>query len=278
VSNLYIPITAAEAGTLGADLDGDGTIDNKLGTIMQLLISSGSTDPNPVLNADIAQGDLVVPLRVYLDAWSGDATTMVLAYEGVPLSTPPAFDGQDVVDVAPGSPTDAYLCGPYATGELDVGPGQLLIPIPLVSQTVFVPLQEARVIGPVSQTGWTNVIVAGGATPTDIDQIVLPAMLIYFNQVIGADPFGSLATTLMSLFDGACTDLGGACAGVVPGVGECADNQPTDPDPLTITELRCSSLLQSALAPDVDIDNDGTNDLLSIGLRLQAVRATINTP
>lgn len=278
VTDLYIPISSAEAGTIGADLDGDGDIDNKLGAIMSLLISNGAGDPNPVLNNDIAQGDLVIPLRLYVDSFSGDATIMALSYEGAPTTTPPAFDGSDVVDVAAGSPTDIFLCGPYANGGVDVGPGQLLVPIPLLSQTVFVPLQQAKVIGPVTETAWTNVMVGGGVTEADVDQVILPALLVYFNGVMAADPFGATATTLMSMFDGNCVDLGGACAGVVAGVGDCADNQPTDVDPLTITELRCNALLSSALSPDVDSDADGVNDLLSVGFRIQAVSATINLP
>jgi len=278
VNDLYIPISSAEAGTIGADLDNDGTIDNKLGAIMGLLIANGSGDPNPGLNNDIDTGDLVIPLRLYVDSWSGDATVMMLAYEGAPRTTPPAFDGNDIVNVEPGSPTDIFLCGPYGNGGLDVGPGVMLVPLPLLSQTVFVPLQRAQVLGPVSQTVWTDVMVGGGVTEADVDQVVLPALHIYFSDVITADPLGTLAGTLMSLFDSNCVDVGGACTGVVNGVGDCAVNQPTDANPITLTELRCNALLHSALAPDVDSDNDGVNDLLSVGFLVQAVRATINVP
>ncbi len=278
VNSLYIPTTSAEAGTIGTDLDGDGNIDNKLGSIMALLMSQGTGDPNPALNLDIDQGDLVIPLRLYVDSWSGDATIMLLAYEGEPTTAPPAFDGNDVVDIATGSPTDIFMCGPYGNGAVDLGPGQLLIPMPLLSQTVFVPLQHAEVIGPVTLTQWTDVMVGGGVTETDIDQVIIPALHAYFSDVISADPTGSLATTLMDLFDGNCTDVGGVCTGVVNGTGDCSDNVATDPNPITLMELRCNALLNSALAPDVDSDNDGTDDLLSVGFRIQAVSATINTP
>lgn len=278
VNDLHVPISSAEAGTIGVDLDGDGTIDNKLGAIVALLISNGSGDPNPLLNADIDQGALVIPIRLYVDAWTGDGTTMMLSYEGEPTTTPPAFDGSDVLDVVAGSPTDMFLCGPYSSGVADVGPGQLLVPLPLLSETVFVPLQEARVIGAIGQTTWTDVMLGGGVTETDVDQVVLPALLTYYNDVIADDPTGANAVTLMDMFDGNCVDLGGSCTGVVAGAGDCVENLPTDVDPLTITELRCNALLHSALSPDVDSDGDGEDDLLSVGFRLQAVSATINTP
>jgi hypothetical protein len=278
VNEIYIPITSLEAGVIGTDLDGDGTIDNKLGSIMALLIANGSGDPNPMLNLDIDQGDLVVPLRLYVDAWTGDATTLLLSYEGEPTTSPPAFDGSDVVSVAAGSASDMFLCGPYVDGVADVGPGQLLVPMPLLSQTVFVPLRQAQVVGPVTATTWTNVMLGGGVTEADVDQVVLPGMLAYFNDVIAADPTSTIADTLMNMFDGNCVDLGGDCVGVVAGAGDCADNLPTDATPLSITELRCNALLSSALSSDVDSDGDGVDDLLSVGFRIQAVSATINIP
>ncbi|MFH2006371.1 MAG: hypothetical protein ABI333_07285 [bacterium] len=280
VSELYIPTTSAEAQNIGVDVDGDGTIDNKLGQIMSLLMSQGTGDPNTSINADIDSGDLVIPLRLFVDAFPTDASVLAAAYQGVPLTSPPLFNGTDVVDVAPGSPTNQPIGGDLMSGTLDCGPGQLLIPVPLVTQTVFVSLQSARVLGgPVTATGWTDVMVGGGITEQDMESEIIPALATYFNDVIASDPFGSVATTLMDLFDGNCEPTVPGCASQVPGVGECAVNNPTDTPPvITVTELLCNALLNSATAPDVDSNGDGVNDLLSVGFRVQAVSATINLP
>jgi len=278
VNQLDIPTTSAEAANIGFDLNGDDVIDNKLGTVMAMLMANGAEDPNTWVNTQIGIGGVVIPLRYYVDSWSGDATTMMLAYEGKPTNTPPVLNGTDVVEVVAGSPTDLYLCGPYSGGSADMGPGVMLVPIPLYIQTVFVPLQRARVMGAITQAGWTDVVVGGGMTAGDVDQIVLPALVDYFNFVLAGDPAGGMAETVMVLFDGSCSDLGGACAGVVAGQGDCVENLPTDPNPITLTEVRCNAMFASARAPDVDSDGDGVDDLLSVGFQLQAVPATILLP
>jgi hypothetical protein len=64
------------------------------------------------------------------------------------------------------------------------------------------------------------------------------------------------------------------CENVVAGQGDCADSQ--TPPIITATELLCNVLLHSALSPDVDVDGDGEDDVLSVGLRVvSAVPATI---
>lgn len=59
-------------------------------------------------------------------------------------------------------------------------------------------------------------------------------------------------------------------------MGECERDTSVDPPVITETEVRCNDLLTSALAPDVDSDGDGENDLLSMGFRISsAVPVTI---
>jgi len=280
VNDLYIPTNSAEAQIIGVDVDGDGNIDNKLGQIMALLMAQGTGDPNTGINNDIDQGDLVFPLRLYADMFPTDASVIAVAYQGQPLSSAPLFNGTDVVDIEPGSPTDMTLGGDLQTGDLDCGPGQLLIPVPLMTQTVFVPLQLARIEGgPVTDTSWTDVMVGGGVTEQDMETLIVPALATYFNDFIAANPTSADAATIMDLFDANCVSTIPGCSAVVNGVGECTDNLPTDTPPvITVTELLCNALFNSAISPDVDSDGDGIDDLLTVGFRIQAVSATINLP
>lgn len=281
VSELYVPTSSAEALTIGVDLDGDGDIDNKFGSIMSLLGSMGGGDINADLDADIQSGALVLPAEIFVDAFPTDALVMALMYSGAPLATPPQLDGSDVVSVVAGSATDLYACGDLTASQLHVGPATLLFPLPVLGSPVFyVPLQLARLEGQVTAAGWTDVMIGGGITEVTLQNIILPAIAVQLNDIIAADPSGADAATFMGVFDGSCTTGLPGCANVVAGQGECAVNDPvTDPYPvITLTELRCNALLSSALSLDVDSDGDGVDDLLSMGARLQAVPATVVLP
>jgi hypothetical protein len=281
ISGVYLPESSAEAQVIGVDVDNDGTIDNKFGQIMVLLAQNGAGDVNAAVAADLASGALVIPAQLYVDTFPTDAVVMGLLYQGDPLASPPAFNGTDVVSVTAGTATDLYACGDLNGGQLAVGPNALLFPIPVLdTPALYVPLQFARIEGAVTSAGWTDVMIGGGITGVTMQNIILPAMTLQINDMIAADPTGSTAQTLMSLFDGNCTSGIAGCGNVIPGQGDCANNDPVnDPYPvITLTEIRCNALLDSAFAPDVDSDNDGVNDLLSVGIRVQAVSATVQLP
>ena len=121
------------------------------------------------------------------------------------------------------------------------------------------------------QSDWT-----GTATDIEIYNNLIPFLATFIQDMV--EEGGSSADTIADLFDGNCVILADVpgCEDVEAGVGECDDE--TEPPVITVTELKCNALLNSALSPDVDIDGDGEDDLLSLGLRVtSAVSVNIVT-
>jgi len=287
VEELFIPDTSSAASDNGVDLDGDGQIDNKLGMVIQLLVSNGlEGDLNDQINGSISAGSFVQLGRIKLSG-HGDDIVAVQTLAGVPLGSPPAFDGTDQATVDPTTPVDLYLCGTWQPPAILTTPSELYLNLPMPGIGALpLLLSYARVetvqnlsspyytISDVSPSGWNNVMVGGGLTREEIHQTILPMLTVLFQDMV--DQGGSTADTIAELFDGNCVVLDDVpgCENVVPGQGECDDT--ADPPIITVTELACNPLLSSALSPDVDIDWDGENDLLSVGLRVvRAVPVTI---
>ena len=95
------------------------------------------------------------------------------------------------------------------------------------------------------------------------------------NRVIEGDPWGDTAQQLLGFFDAQCSEDVEGCEGVEPGQGECENNHPDNGPWITTTEVRCNLLFDGVMQPDVDSNGDGENDLISLGIRVDAVRATI---
>jgi hypothetical protein len=95
----------------------------------------------------------------------------------------------------------------------------------------------------------------------------------FLNDEIAADPTGTVASTVLEMFDG-CPDYGTTIAGCedVATSADCALDEV-----ITHKELVCHSIVNQVLTPDVDSDGDGVKDLISLGLMVEeAVPVTIN--
>lgn len=287
VQELYVPDTSQSARENGIDLDGDGDIDNKLGQVIQLLMSNGMEgDINDQVNSSIRGGSFVMLGRVK-GSGHGDDIVAVQTVPGAPFGSPPAFDGSDQAYVDPEAPTEMYLCGTWQPPALDTTPSMLFLSLPMPGLgTIPLRLSYARVetvqnpsnpfygSSEVLASGWRNVMVGGGLTQDEIRVNLIPMLAVVMQNMVNQG--GSTADTIADLFDGNCVVLDDVpgCESVVAGQGECADSQ--YPPIITATELLCNALLHSALSPDVDVDGDGQDDVLSVGLRVvSAVPATI---
>jgi len=286
VSEMFMPTTSQEAGNNGVDIDGDGDIDNKLGQIIQLLVSNGMDgDLNESLNGEITEGSLLLATRVVESGNSdGVVAVQILQADVTGPGATPMFDGNDSVLIPSTSPQDLYLCGDWDGGPaLETSPADITLAFPLpeigLLEVTLSGAQIRTVTDPdnphygdssVTPSAMTNVMIGGGLSE---DEIYGPGGLIEFladfiNDLVAEG--GSTADTIADLFDGNCVvleDVAG-CETIVAGEGECDDL--ADPPEITATELKCNALLHSALAPDVDSDGDGEDDLLSLGLRAVA--------
>jgi hypothetical protein len=289
VSGLFLPTSSEEAAQNGVDIDGDGLIDNHLGSIIALLASQGvGGDINGSINDDIAAGNLLLATRVK-ESGQGDGVVAVQIFQAelfAPDATP-IFDGNDTVLIPTTSPQNLYLCGEWDGGpELETSPAEVTIAFPLpdigMLEVTLTAAQIRTVTDPdndfyedsfVDTDGMTNVMIGGGLSK---DEIYGTGGLIEFlgTFVQGlVEEGGSTAETILGLFDNNCAALADVpgCEAAAPDTGNCQED-----GILHVDELKCNTLLHSALAPDVDIDGDGEDDLLSLGLRIvSAVPVTL---
>jgi hypothetical protein len=291
VNELFMPTTSQEAGENGVDIDNDGDIDNKLGQIIQLLVSNGlDGDLNETINENIADGDLLLAARLR-ESGNGDGIVAIQILQTEIFDSTPIFDGNDSVLVPTGTPQNLYLCGEWDGGpDLETSPANITLAFPLPEPigTLEVTLSAAQIRtvtdpdnphygdSSVASTGMTNVMIGGGLSEDEIYGTggLIEFLANFINDMVQEG--GSTADTIGDLFDGNCVildDVAG-CEAVVAGEGECDDT--AVPPVITSTELKCNALLHSALAPDVDSDGDGEDDLLSLGLRVaSAVPVTL---
>jgi hypothetical protein len=283
VSALDLPTNASEATMLGLDIDekpGDG-VDNQLGMFFGSLAAlAPNLDLQANLDASLARGELIVLLALHatglfdaapVDAWLGRAQT------DPPPTPAPCADANDTVcrhhldgsGMFVVAQSDGIVTGTIAGGDFDGGPSTLTLWLPLFSPTVPVelPLQKARVhLENVTAFGLGSGCKLGGAvTMSDFSTRVVPSMATGMRQTFAADCTiggtppscdcapGSTGETLRSLFD-------------------------KTPNDCQISDTEVEAVMGSILTPDIDLDGDGTNDAISIGVGINAVTGGYTVP
>ena len=270
VEEMFIPDSSTTAKENGVDLDGDGEIDNKLGSIISLIASQGGDfNVNESVNEEIQAGELLLIGRVYVDQFGDDDEVLAQVFQGVVVNdATPVFDGNDTVGIGPDSPTDIFLCGRIVNDELEAGPDdlQIVFPIPEIGN-LNITLERAQLIGEVTESGWTDVMIGGGISKEEVTNLY-GTLVDFVNDMIAEDPDGDTAATILDLLDDNCEPTIEGCDPLPAGCAEDGE--------IHIDELECNALLNSALSPDVDIDGDGEEDLISLGLRIvNAVPVTV---
>ncbi|MEO7736040.1 MAG: hypothetical protein ABIY55_34100 [Kofleriaceae bacterium] len=291
MSKAYVPASKAQARDYGLDLGAaksgtpDGTIDNILGEAFVTLASQGF-DIQGTITTAIDHGTI----NLLLDYQTTDFTTASLSGFAVKLgasSTPPActdpvtdmvcrhqLDGNATFMLSPTSPTNALVTGAVASGTFTGGPGNLSLQVAVGSiDPIQLNLHNARVkVTGASATGLTAVL-GGALTVTDLNASVIPAIQKTLEGVLltdcgpvadrkpdmacTCDPTTS-AITILGLFDG---DITGS-------VKDCA---------ISVDEIIQSNFIKAVLAPDICSTATCTApDALSFGIKVDAVKATIN--
>ncbi len=272
VSDMDVPMSSSEAREVGVDLDGDGEIDNKLGSICSLLMSTGpGTPPDHELRMAIDSGALVTGLRLVVDSFSSDEQVLLQSTDAALAAPPPRFDGSD--RLVGSYPEDSALCGSVQGGQLQASGGRLWLSVPTCFPGVpAVPmyLEHAGARGQVGQSGWWDFDLGGGITSDNVQTHLLPALQTGLNAMVAADPNNPDVLIWADLLEGNCESTIAGCAGVVAGQGDCVESWPPY---FSLNEIRCNALVSSALAPDVDSNHDGVDDLLSVGWRVSTVPA-----
>ncbi len=238
-------------GEYAVDLDGSGA-KNQFGALL-LAVASFGMDLQPEIDRELDQGNLLVLMELLGSDLTTDSDVTIRAHLGEDTDGDAAnnFSGSAVLKIAASSPSDATLTGAIAAGKLEAGPGTLLIPLPLGTKMVVVPLAKAVVKAQVSADGLTDGVLAGAMAKTDLDSKVLPGVVDLITEAL-ADPNISQKNkdTMLQVLD---ADQNGK---------------------IEVSDLK-SGLIGSALAPDVDTDGDGAPDALSLGVGFTTVKCSI---
>ena len=283
ISQLVLPESSSDE--IGVDLDGDGTIDNKLGALLSLVPSDpGTASPNEAVDASIQNGSIVMLGRLVVSDWTSDEAMAVQVFQGDTTdATEDNFDvGNNNASIAPDFDRTLHLCGELTSGYVEAGPSDLVISLTFGGIDLNITLNKAQVVAmesPMTEDDWTDVMIGGGVSKETINNDIIPVVVDFLNEETIADPEGGVGSFVTGSLDGDCSSVPEGCESVVAGEGECAVWDPnTEPDGpvITETEIRCSNLFATALKPDVDSDGDGEKDLVSLGVMVSAVSITID--
>jgi hypothetical protein len=179
--------------------------------------------------------------------------------------------GGATFSIAASSPTDAAIAGRIMASKFTGGPGTVNLQIALAAGApIDLPLQKAKAeLNSISATGWTSGKIGGAISQTDIDNNVVPA----------------IGNTVRTSFDETCATntqggtMANMCMCTAGETGETLrglfDKMPYD---CNLTDAEVQSVVSGFLTPDIDLDGNGTNDALSLGIGVTAVAATFTVP
>lgn len=281
ITEVEIPVTAEEAKHIGVDMDGDGQVDNALGNLLSMFPDNSGEGINNDLAFALQQGEFILLGRLYVSSWPNDDAVTVQMFQGSATydATEDNLTGHGHTYIDPVANRTKYVCGELVDSMLDSCPSEINFPFYLADTTLNLPLHNARMKSSqeVTDATWVEMMLGGGADQQAIDDNLMPMLLIYMNQAVLREPDSTLGNFVTTFVDGACHSELPGCDQVVNGEGDCSpwSGDPQEP-PLTLTELRCNSIIQEYLEKDVDSDGDGVNDLISFGVRMEAVKVYID--
>jgi hypothetical protein len=290
VTDITLPTNGASAMTLGLDIDGkanDG-VDNQLGMVLgsigalapslnlQMSLDEQVDKGSIILLANLKAKDLANASGVGLYVLIGDNPNPPACTDATDMVCGKHLAGTASFDIAASSPPDAKLAGRIISGKFcspsdctKPGSGTVTLQIALAGGLpIDLPLQKAKAeLTGISAAGFTGGKIGGAISQTDIDNNVVPA----------------IAETVRSSFDETC-DVGGTPpnCGCMPADSTGAtlrglfDKAPTQD--CMITDAEVKSVVGGFLTPDIDLNGDGTNDALSLGIGVKAVKGTFTAP
>jgi hypothetical protein len=181
-----------------------------------------------------------------------------------PLTCGQHLDGTAMFDIAAGSPSDAGVEGRIAAGTFNGGPGTIKLQIALGgTDPIDLDLIGARAkASGISETGISEVILAGALTQADLDTKVIPAIHAQIGPIVEEDCTGTAPPDPCGC---EANSTGKTVIGLFDEDDDCT---------VSVEEIKTNSLIVSLLAPDVVVDGQ---DALSLGLSVTAVGAAFPT-
>ena len=269
MNSLTVPTSQADAEKYAFDYDNDGTQDNQLGKVLAAIAGAISgLDLQQQLNKQLYNGSVVMLLRPTAKDFANDTATTIQGWTGKETScctpAPPCtkaqadsscFGGSFTFDIDTTSPTGSSLSGKIVSGQIEVGPGEAEVLLPIGNFPTKVKLKAARITGTIAADGTiSDGVLTGAITKTELDANVVPSVAKVLNGELNeAGTAQAVKDAIKSVFD---KDNDGQIA-----TSEVADN----------------ALIKLLLAGDVDVDNDSVNEF-SAGIGFTTVGCTINIP
>lgn len=283
VSSASVPKTDQEAITFGLDLGSstssklDGPVDNKLGKLLATLA-------NPPINIKI-QDTVTTAVNdgsiiLLIDLQTKDLQNSSAAGFGVKIGTMPNpqpctnindpttcgqhLKGNGSFQIAANSPADAVVAGKIASGAFTGGPGDVSLQIALGTTTpINLDLVHARVQATINPDNTLTATIGGLVTQDELKTQIGPVLQMQVMSLITTEctPGGA----------GTCGCPATSTAATLLGLGIDANHDCM----ITADEILNFSVVQSLLLPDsCSKDSCTTADSLSIGIQVQAVKAT----
>jgi hypothetical protein len=238
-------------------LDGNGTLDNALGSAIASIARLVPFDLQGQVDQALEDGQVLVGFQAWADSLADDPESALQAYlleDGDrPANPRDNFSGEEEFRIVPDRPSPSW-CGRIEAGIGDWGPGTLIIRLPIFEgePPLTLSLIAARVRGAVAADGLGDEdepAILGGAIPqSSIDGEILPAVAELLDGMVHRTPCDTVCNTIRMIFD---SNRDGSIS----------------PD-----EVARNPLVAPIFRPDVEIDGEPG---LSLGLGTTAVRARI---
>jgi len=287
------------------DLNGDGNIDNRLGSDIASLavLSGGSFDIQAGIDKAVDDGSILLLVNIQataLDNAANAGTTVYLGKLGTPAAacTDPNMpdtcrqhlDGHGSFTVDTSGPTDATVVGNIVSGVFtNTTPGKIALQIAFSGAAINVELQQAhaQINGIQADGSAFGVSKVGGAiSQSDLTTNVEPAIADSINDIIvrdcpnpqvPANPDGTGYPTYCGCADNStgATILGSLNI-------DLQSDQHGDPIAgsydcrISHDEFINNDTVKQLLAPDIDL-GDGTMGL-SVGVQITGIKGTFTAP
>ncbi len=314
--SFVIPTDALSAEELSFDIDGDGAAENALGDIMGLASSSPEIDFGSRINSSLIQGnsnlllalkaaDFATAQNVGMEVISGDSS--LISSDTAPC-TPAGcdpegssqcicgghFDGTTTFSFA-GNPDSNVVLGEIEAGTFEnTKPEAVQLTWEFVSGAPFqLPLKGTKIEAmQISQVGIVQGKIGGGILEADFEAIIVPEIARMLNNNItdhcdtnldGISQLGEIQTCCGStetvpaqICLSANQDFQANGYNMAGCDSFCMWN--TDADFNVSAQDVKDGPFGAFLAMDIDLNGDGTNDAMSLGIGFTAVAAVFDAP
>lgn len=208
--SLILPKTSG-TGTYMYDFDGDGRLENKLKSLIQVIALAG-LDLQASVDTAVASGATLQLAGVTTSDFMSSTCSGVLLVPAKPTLSPPKFDGMDVLDkeMTPsatliGAITASKLSTKASKDLLAAEDSPLELSLSLSGMTLTLPLHGLQIEGTLERSGALvrikQGVLHGVISATDLDMRLVPAIADQLTRLINSDPMSSTTMTIISLFE-----------------------------------------------------------------------------